>query len=273
MNSVHMKSPRYTDPSRTCSLPDVTASSGWRPLPERLAALVGALFLLWSGSLVWAQGSSARVDVIEEIPDRTYLDPELTRLIDTRSEFLIAILPVENHTVDPEVAYVLRTELAQRLVAKGYTVRELQSVDRLLNEFGVSHVGQLGLLPFSELAAQLAVDGVLSAVVEQSAVQRAALYNAFVYTISVKLQDGNSGQLLWSALSERAAKRRFALDPVNAIIDIALIDHERGADAMAYLARKTLHGLPDGPLEVSITDPLLDRARPIEVSPPQGEPE
>lgn len=247
---------------------------------ERWGPLSGAALLLTSVALVlvvvcWpalvraAEQSDPHRGPADSLHlDSSYLAPSFVEGLEVRAEYLVAVLPVENHTVDPEAPYFFRRELVERLIAKGFTVRDPAAVDGLLHELGVSHAGQLGLLPFSELASRLAVDGVMSAVVEQSAVQRAGLYNAYVFTVSVKLQDGSSGQVLWTALTERAAKRRFALDPINMIIDTALVGQGRSAEAMAYLAQTAFDSLPDGPVEVHFADPLLDRAVMVEVAEP-----
>ena len=125
---------------------------------------------------------------------------------------------------------------------------------------GVTHAGQLGLLAFEQLRSITSADGFLSGVVEQSAIQHAGVYNAYVYMCSVKLQD-RQGKVVWASLQNRVAKRRFAIDPINALLDIALT--EGGGDsreAVYALADQMLESLPEGPVEVIIGDPLLEMA-------------
>lgn len=191
-------------------------------------------------------------------------ESEFTRALDQMSEFTIAVLPVQNSTVDPEAAHYLRAELAARAEFKGYTLMSLEIVDESLNRLGVAHAGQLQLLTFDQLRSVLGADGVLSAVVEQAAVQHAGVFNSYVFTASVKLQTAHNGEVVWAVLSERIARRHFALDPLNAMVDVLLV--RRGGDtqaAMAYLAQQVLSTLPDGPRTVAIGDSLLDRSTEI----------
>ena len=188
-------------------------------------------------------------------------EPEFFQALGRASEFTIAVLPVQNHTVDPDAAHYLRMELAARAEAKGFTLMSLEVVDESLNRLGISHAGQLQLLPFDQLRSVLRADGVLSAVIEQAAVQHAGVFNSYVFTASVKLQNARDGEVVWAVLTERVARRRFALDPLNAAVDVLLV--RRGADtqaAMAFLAEQVLITLPDGPRAVTFGDPLLDRA-------------
>ena len=196
------------------------------------------------------------------------LEPKFVHALARASDFRIAVLPVQNHTVDPDAAHYLRTELAARSQAKGFTLMSLEMVDESLNRLGISHAGQLQLLPFDQLRSALRADGVLSAVIEQAAVQHAGVFNSYVFTASVKLQNARDGEVVWAVLTERVAKRRFALDPLNAAVDVLLV--RRGADtqaAMAFLAEQVLNTLPDGPRAVTFGDPLLDRAIEIVVEP------
>ncbi len=205
---------------------------------------------------IFAQKTNAE-DVINTV------DPTFSTELKTRSEYKIAILPMENLTVEGDIAYHFRMRLTERLRAKGFTVVENKLVDEKLYQLGVTHAGQLRLLPFAELQDLTSADGFLSGVVEQGAVQHAGVYNSYVFTCSLKLQD-RDGRVIWSALQNRVAKRRFAIDPINMFLDIALT--EGGGDmqdAVYALADKMLEQMPDGPVQViSGGDNLLEMAIP-----------
>lgn len=217
-------------------------------LPHCLVALS---FIVLSSKIVFAE------DVINTS------DPGFLKLLSSRSEYKIAVLPMENLTVEGDIAFHFRTRLTERLTAKGYSVVDNKLVDEKLYQLGVSHAGQLRLLPFAELQALTSADGFLSGVVEQGAVQHAGVYNSYVFTCSLKLQD-REGRVLWSSLQNRVAKRRFAIDPINMFLDIALT--ESGGDmqqAVYALADTMLATMPDGPVEiVTGGDSLLDMAIP-----------
>jgi len=189
------------------------------------------------------------------------IDPDFLKQLQKTSSYTIAILPMENLSVDSDVAYHFRQRITERLRAKGYTVVNNESINKQLYALGVAHAGQLGLLPFEELRKITSADGFLSGVVEQSATQHAGIYNGYVYMCSVKLQN-RDGKVVWASLQNRVAKRRFAIDPINALLDIALTEGGGGdsQEAVYALADQMLASLPKGPVQVVVGDPLLDMA-------------
>jgi hypothetical protein len=189
------------------------------------------------------------------------IDPAFLKQLQNNSSYTIAILPMENLSVDSDVAYHFRQRITERLRAKGYTVVNNESINKQLYALGVAHAGQLGLLPFEELRKITSADGFLSGVVEQSATQHAGIYNGYVYMCSVKLQN-RDGKVVWASLQNRVAKRRFAIDPINALLDIALTEGGGGdsREAVYALADQMLASLPKGPVQVVLGDPLLDMA-------------
>ncbi len=189
----------------------------------------------------------------------------LKKIIADTSNFTVAVLPMENMTVDPHVSHFFRQSLLHCLRGKGYTTVADSFLDEKLYRKGLSHAGQIRLLPFAELVELTSADAFLSGVVEQAAVQHAGVYNSYVYMCSLKLQD-RSGKMLWSSLEKRVAKRRFAVDPINAFIDVLLT--EAGADqeaAVQVLATQMLASLPLGPVKTVTSDSLLEMAEEIPV--------
>lgn len=198
-----------------------------------------------------------------EVETTFQIDPTFLSQLKNRSSYSVAILPMENMSVSPDVAFHFRQRISKQLSAKGYTIVNNELINQKLYSLGVTHPGQLGLLPFEELGTITSADGFLSGVVEQSARQHGGVYNAYVYTCSLKLQD-RKGNILWLSLQNRVAKRRFALDPINGLLDIALIKMKGDSRQAVYaLADQMLSTLPEGPVQVSVTDPLLDRAQEI----------
>ena len=195
------------------------------------------------------------------------VDPIFLEQLQNVSSYTVAILPMENLSVDPDVAYHFRQRITERLRAKGYTVVNNEIIDKQLYDSGVAHAGQLGLLPFEELRKVSSADGFLSGVVEQSAIQHGGIYNAYVYTCSVKLQN-RDGKVIWASLQKRVAKRRFAIDPINALLDLALTEGGGNSQEAVYaLADQILTSLPEGPVQVVSGDSLLDIAIEIPTQP------
>lgn len=192
-------------------------------------------------------------------------EQEFLNTLKSTSQFTVAVLPMENMTVEGDVAYYLRLRLCEQLQVKGYSVVDNTLIDKKLYEHGVSHAGQLRLLSFDELTKFIPADGYLSGIVEQAAIQHGGIYNSFVYTGSLKLQD-RTGKVWWSALQDRIAKRRFALDPVNMLVDVALTEGAVDTElAISALADRMLEKLPNGPSTVLVEESLLDMAVEVKV--------
>ncbi|MBF0471531.1 MAG: hypothetical protein HQL48_09155 [Gammaproteobacteria bacterium] len=195
----------------------------------------------------------------------TFVDSAFIEQLKSSSSYRIAILPIDNYSVSPESAYHFRQRVRLQLQSRGYTLLALDYIDQQLYGLGVEHAGQLQLVDAEVLTKTVVADGYLFGVVEQSDVQHGGLYNAYAYSGSLMLQD-NTGKQLWSALQGRVAKRRWALDPLNAVIDaIAINEGGEETEALAAVADNLLQTFPEGP--VRRTDELLlDSATEIEVS-------
>jgi len=110
-----------------------------------------ALFILY---LIISIGCFCRVPMAAEVQEEAIVeqtDPHFLQSLKTASEYKVAILPMENFTVEGDIAYHFRTRLAERLRAKGYTLIDAKLLDEALYTLGVAHAGQLKLLPFEEL--------------------------------------------------------------------------------------------------------------------------
>ena len=228
-------------------------------LPERISQKLQLPTLVISFLAISCFSSVASNDQSSEIINTT--DPVFIHTLQNASEFTVAVLPVENLTIEGDISFLFRNRLIERLRAKGFTVVDKRIVDNKLHQLGVNHAGQLRLLSFQQLQELTAADAFLSGVVEQGAVQHAGVFNSYVFSCSLKLQDRDS-KVIWSSLQNRVAKRRFAIDPINIFLDIALTeDGGDMKDAVFALADLMLANLPDGPVHViKQEDSLLDMA-------------
>ncbi|GGF71122.1 hypothetical protein GCM10011338_24120 [Alteromonas lipolytica] len=200
----------------------------------------------------------------ETINPSVYLSDTFQHRIAGQSQFTIAVLPMENVSLDPDVAYYFRQRVIELLVAKGYTVLGQDWVDNALYQLGLTHAGQLRLLTFEQLSKVVKADGFMFGIVEEARTQNAVLYNGYVYKSSLKL-DSASGENLWYSLEQRISKRRFAVDPINAILDVLLINE--GGDkqqAAGALADRLMAAMIDGPVQMIFGDDLLSQATEIE---------
>ena len=225
--------------------------------------------LLFSMLMLFCVPALSQNSQAENVPDtnaQIFLDQDFKVDLNNRSQFTIAIMPMQNMSVDSEVAYHFRQRVAERLQASGYNLANMAKVDKSLYDLGVQNADQIRLLSFQQVTEQVKADAYIFGIIEQAKQQHAIAYNSYVYTSSLKMQD-KTGKLLWSALQERVAKRRFALDPINAILDIFLVKSGGDKrDAIYALADKLLENLPQGPVEVTFTDPLFDQAEEVEAT-------
>lgn len=232
-------------------------------LEQLLVSWVRQIFGIFVLSLTcvvfgWTSANTTEIEQPEIIHTT---DPDFLKTLQNVSEFNIAVLPMENLTVEGDIAYHFRNRLMERLRVKGFTVIESQVLDSKLYELGLRHAGQLRLVSFEKLQELTAADAFLSGVVEQGAVQHAGVYNSYVFSCSLKLQN-RDGLVFWVSLQNRVAKRRFAIDPVNIFLDIFLTESGGNMqDAIYALADEMLLSLPDGPVKiVTHGDALLDMA-------------
>lgn len=193
------------------------------------------------------------------------MSPSLTDRIGGKSTFSVAVFPMQNISLSPDVAWHFRQRVAQRLLDKGYVVIEGDWVDQALYKLGLTHAGQLSLVPLDKLGETVQADAFLFGLVEEATTQHAVAFNGYVYQSSLLLRHAADGETLWHALEERVTKRRFAIDPVNAFLDVMLTragsDSEKAAHA---LADRLLVSLPHGPVQVVEGEDLLAKAKLVE---------
>lgn len=191
--------------------------------------------------------------------------PELRKRLDAASDYRIVVMPMQNLSLNENVAVVFRQRIQEQLRNLGYSVVDDEILDRKLEELGVTHAGQLSYVSMEVLNKMVGADAYLYGVVEQAAKQHTIVYNAFAYSCSLQMHD-RTGEIVWSAQQERIAKRRFSLDPFNALLDPMLVSKAGKIDKAAQaLADRMLTQFPRGPVQVQYEDPLLDRAIEIEV--------
>ncbi len=196
----------------------------------------------------------------ETEPERkTFVDEVFKKNIKTSGIFKIAILPIQNMSMYPNIAYYFRQHLGDLLAMKGYSVISTKNLDKTLMEVGIQKADHIRLLSFDKLASMTSADAIMSGIIETATVQDAALYSGYAFTASLKLQLRN-GDVIWFNLSQRVAKRSLALDPFNIIFNsLANKESDKHIKAIKAVAQQLIEELPQGPNEVVIDD-LLGQA-------------
>lgn len=172
----------------------------------------------------------------------------------------IAVLPMDNLSLEPGVEEALYNAVYERLASKGYAKVSADHVGAVMKKLGVTIPGLLAGFSARRLGEELNADGLLFGQIEQSARINQVAYDAIVVSCSLRLVQVESGTTIWYAQQWRTAKRQWQLDPVNALINSVLNSTASRGDRVAYLVQEMLKTLPAGPVEAS-ADNLLEKAR------------
>ncbi len=211
--------------------------------------------------LIFFLGFNLSLIAEEEKPGQRdiYVDEIFAKNIANSGMFKIAVLPMQNMTMYPNIAYYFRQHLNDLLVAKGYSIISTDVLDQALKNVGVQTANHIRLLNFEKLADLTSADAIISGIIETANVQNALLYSGYAFTASLKLQL-RDGTVIWYNLSQRVAKRHIAIDPFNIVANILENQEEdKQIKAIKAVAQKSMESFPDGPNEVVIDD-LLGQA-------------
>ncbi|MFZ5906415.1 MAG: GNA1162 family protein [Nitrospirota bacterium] len=176
----------------------------------------------------------------------------------------IAVLPMDNFSLEPKVEKVLYQEVYSRLNEKGYMKISVDHVRSVMHKFGISTPGQLAGIEMKKLCNELKCDAVISGQIEQSGTIHAGVYDAVVVSCSLRLTLCSSGQTIWQTEQWRTAHRQWQLDPINLFINVMAHENTSRADRVAWLVSEMLKTLPKGPIAVEYGD-LLMKAKEIPV--------
>jgi hypothetical protein len=188
-----------------------------------------------------------------------YVDEVFAKNISESGMFRIAVLPMQNMTMYPNIAYYFRKHLNDLLAMKGYSVISTDALDRALKEVGVQKADHIRLLNFEKLADLTSADAIMSGIIETANVQNALVYSGYAFTASLKLQL-RDGTVIWYDLSQRVAKRHIAIDPFNIVINVLVNqENDKQIKAIKAVAQRSMKSFPKGPSEVVIDD-LLGQA-------------
>jgi len=188
-----------------------------------------------------------------------YIDENFDDIINKNSSFKIAILPIQNMSMYPDIPYHFRKHLKDILAYKGYSIISTDLIDKSLYSLGVQKADHIRLLNFNKLSNLTSADAILSGIIETATVQDAVVYSGYSFTASLKLQLRN-GDTIWYNLSNRVAKRNLAFDPFNiALSFLSNRDESKHIDAIKAVAQNLLEDLPNSSRTV-VVDDLLNRA-------------
>jgi hypothetical protein len=179
---------------------------------------------------------------------------------------VIAVMPMDNLSLEPEVDRLLQEQIQARLSERGYARVSAEHMQRTMRQLGVTVPGLLAGFSPARLADALHADALMFGQIDQSAAIHQGVYDAVVVSCSLKLVEGSSGRVLWHAEQWRSAHRQLAIDPFNMLINLLQHAGDSREDRIGYLVGAMLKTLPAGPVTVG-RDKLLDEA--VELADPR----
>jgi hypothetical protein len=185
---------------------------------------------------------------------------EVSKNFEAKKPTTIAVMPMDNLSLEAGVEEALYNAVYARLAAKGYAKISADHVASVMQRLGVTVPGLLAGFSSRRLGEELHADALLFGQIEQSAHINQIAYDAIVVSCSLKLVDAGSSEVIWHAEQWRAAHRQWALDPVNALLNSLMHGNASRDDRVNYLAQEMLKTLPQGPVEIG-GDNLLGQAK------------
>ncbi|HET7732130.1 MAG TPA: GNA1162 family protein [Usitatibacter sp.] len=174
----------------------------------------------------------------------------------------VAVLPMDNLSLEPGVEEALYQAVYARLAAKGYAKTSVEHVSGVMKRLGVTIPGLIAGFSPARLGHELQADALLFGQIEQSARINTLAYDAVVVSCSLRLVHARTGVILWHAEQWRTARRQWQLDPVNALLNALLHSTASREERVHFLADEMLKTLPAGPIEIEAGD-LLQKAKVI----------
>lgn len=189
---------------------------------------------------------------------------ELHPAFDNYHPNVIAVLPMDNLSLEPEMETHLYNSVYEQLQAKGYRRVSVGRVQEIMGEMGIQTAGQLQGISLERLCATLNTDSVFLGQVDQSASIHEGVYDAIVVSCSLRLIDCKTGAVLWRSEQWRTAHRQWQIDPFNALINLAAHASSSRKDRIAWLVQEMLKTLPAGKVNIEL-DNLLKQAEEITI--------
>lgn len=221
------------------------------------AVFFGCLFVF---SLTWVLPAFAA-----EKQDQEYWEvhPDYAK----HSPDVIAVLPMDNFSLEPELEHVLYDSVYQNIQRRGYRRISVEKVKKVMDDMGIQTSGQLQGISLQRLSETLNADAVFTGQVDQSASIHEGVYDAIVVSCSLRLVDCKTGIVLWRSEQWRTAHRQWQLDPFNALVNLAAHAGASRGDRIAWLVQEMLKTIPQGKVEIEF-DNLLNQAADINCETP-----
>lgn len=137
----------------------------------------------------------------------------------------IAVLPLENQTVDLVGAKYVRYLLFKHLPERGYTVIDLTYIDSKLNEVGITDGGQLSIMTSEKIGEIVGAEGLMYGILEEFKFVNVGLYKEKTVKANFKIFSSRTGELLWEDEREESnSKFAFTFESMGESIVDGFVD-------------------------------------------------
>lgn len=219
---------------------------------KQVALSLGCVILVFFSAAGWLVAAEKQDQELWELhPDYSKYCPDV-----------IAVLPMDNLSLEPDMETHLYNSVYTQLQTKGYRRVSVDKVRQVMQDMGIQTSGQLQGISMEKLAATLNTDAVLMGQVDQSASIHKGVYDAIVVSCSLRLIDCRTKTVLWHSEQWRTAHRQWQADPFNALLNLAAHGSSSKPDRIAWLVQEMLKTLPAGKIAIE-TDNLLKQATEI----------
>jgi hypothetical protein len=156
---------------------------------------------------------------------------------------LIAILPVDNKTVELEAPRLMREAMLEELYFKGYQKVPLDLIDvKLTTAIKESQKKSATSVPPKMIAELLGVDAVLYTTLKEVKTSYDYVTAPTSVSASFELKSTRTGQTLWKS-DQKAVIRNFGLTKKS----LEMKSYQVYEKAVQEVVQKAIRALPDGP--------------------------
>jgi hypothetical protein len=156
---------------------------------------------------------------------------------------VIAILPVENKTMDNKAPQLLRSKLLDQLYFKGYSKIPLAVIDQKLESLYISDKkGNIGIIAPQVLKDLVGADAVMYCTLLESSNSIGFFYAPVTISLYCELRRAESGEVLWKD-KYKSTNRNFDFTQKN----LEMKSSEIYESVIEEVVNKIIETLPDGP--------------------------
>lgn len=164
----------------------------------------------------------------------------------SRIPLSIAVLPVQNETVDLDGPKAFRPKIFNTILSKGYVSPPTTGIDHILAQKGIKEAGQLWALTPQEIGNCLNVDALLYSTVTSWNTKYLVVYSSINVGARFQLIDAKTGEQFWES-KRSISEKRFGADEEQMKSNLAFILLKRYEPYVDKVINSTLSTLPNGP--------------------------